>query len=873
MDSANNKKYDLISSDGNVVDGNIIEFSTKELNVAPPTALNITQNNNYVTLDWQKPVSNNKSIAGYEIFRNNFLIARTTDTIYNDNTTLNGKVVYQVRAYSDKNEYSKYISASINKNALKIYYKSSNSNVFMQYKIGDGIWTTLPGEKMTESSDKPGYYEKTIDLSKYSKDTTVMACFNNGAGSWDNNGSKNYEFKSGTYTLENRKITPIYEPLKATEILVGQLSDIKVKNDFYIYTNVQGGSGDFIITYCISNGKFTEWFDTKYRKNTIENLEYASEYVIVAYVKDNITGERVSLKKNITVKPEVTLDIKNVEFSRQSPQLRNSNIQIEVNTNSPSTTQNYSCEVYKNGEKISTIYATDLKYNVFNWMPSELGNYEIRCTVSDSKTGKKISKSFAYTIEDGPLKLDEIQISDNNEYSSKIDEVKASDYNNFRAMVSGGLGDYQYKWGCYYNNQYTLVSDYNKNNKCKSFDFDNIGEYTIVCNVKDSTDAVVTKEYKIKVNQGDLRISSFSPDNYEKKEGEKVTLTANSKYNYGKVKYKYTLENSNGTIISTSDYSDNNSISYSPTDCGSYVVSVTAKDDRNIETTSITSFNVTPKEKIRIKTFDLAYENGKINIDMESEKGYGNYKYTLEYLDPNGVRGTLVSNTDSNSYSFVPAYSGTYTIYLTAYDKNNKSVETTKTINVVVEPLQIKVFNVTSNENTIDVSMEGDKGGGQYKYSLIVVDPDGKEEALISNGEDKSYSYKPSKSGKYTFKLKVIDATSNIVTQEKTVEYISSNQVTIYYKGYDNPYIHYKIGKGTWTTVPGMKMTNSTDVDGYPYKAQIEIGDADTLTACFNNGNGSWDNKSGNNYTFKSGYYLFTNGTISKIDKPKKNYK
>ena len=29
---------------------------------------------------------------------------------------------------------------------------------------------------------------------------------------------------------------------------------------------------------------------------------------------------------------------------------------------------------------------------------------------------------------------------------------------------------------------------------------------------------------------------------------------------------------------------------------------------------------------------------------------------------------------------------------------------------------------------------------------------------------------------------------------------------TIYYKGYDNPYIHYRIADGTWTTAPGVKM-------------------------------------------------------------------
>lgn len=90
------------------------------------------------------------------------------------------------------------------------------------------------------------------------------------------------------------------------------------------------------------------------------------------------------------------------------------------------------------------------------------------------------------------------------------------------------------------------------------------------------------------------------------------------------------------------------------------------------------------------------------------------------------------------------------------------------------------------------------------------------------------------------------------------------NYTTIYYKGYNNPYIHYSVG-GTWTAVPGVAMTASTAVSGYPFEYTINLNDATYANVCFNNGNGTWDSKNGENYHFEAGKYTYSNGTITKI--------
>ena len=100
------------------------------------------------------------------------------------------------------------------------------------------------------------------------------------------------------------------------------------------------------------------------------------------------------------------------------------------------------------------------------------------------------------------------------------------------------------------------------------------------------------------------------------------------------------------------------------------------------------------------------------------------------------------------------------------------------------------------------------------------------------------------------------------------VEKKSQNIITVYYKNtsWSQAYIHYKKGNGSWTTVPGVKMTACTEQDGYNWKYVIELGADATATVCFNNGNGSWDSKNAANYNLnKPGMYGIKNASIDTL--------
>jgi hypothetical protein len=94
---------------------------------------------------------------------------------------------------------------------------------------------------------------------------------------------------------------------------------------------------------------------------------------------------------------------------------------------------------------------------------------------------------------------------------------------------------------------------------------------------------------------------------------------------------------------------------------------------------------------------------------------------------------------------------------------------------------------------------------------------------------------------------------------------IITKNLTIYYKqGLATPFIHYRLDGGAWTKVPGIPMEDS-EYNGYK-KITINMEDAITVEAVFNDGQNNWDNNSGKNYKFTyndQGAVTFDSGRIT----------
>lgn len=151
-----------------------------------------------------------------------------------------------------------------------------------------------------------------------------------------------------------------------------------------------------------------------------------------------------------------------------------------------------------------------------------------------------------------------------------------------------------------------------------------------------------------------------------------------------------------------------------------------------------------------------------------------------------------------------------------------------------------------------------------YRYKKVI--DLGDETVVTACFNDGKGNWDSKNGANYQFGVGVYgysDGCVKTISGEDYTNYVT----TIYYAGFSNPFIHYSIGNGAWTNPPGIAMNSSAERSGFYYKKVIELGKATTLKACFNDGNGNWDNNYGNDYTFGYGTYTFKNGIIEKINK------
>nr|BDS38157.1 alpha-amylase [Streptomyces dimorphogenes] len=82
-----------------------------------------------------------------------------------------------------------------------VYYSTKTRNwssTYLHYALNGGSWTTVPGTRMQAACTD--WVKVTVDLGSA---TGLQATFNNGAGTWDNNGGQNYALGTGDITVKD----------------------------------------------------------------------------------------------------------------------------------------------------------------------------------------------------------------------------------------------------------------------------------------------------------------------------------------------------------------------------------------------------------------------------------------------------------------------------------------------------------------------------------------------------------------------------------------------------------------------------------------------------------------------------------------------
>ncbi len=106
--------------------------------------------------------------------------------------------------------------------ATTVYFQvpSGWSAANIHYRVGAGAWTTAPGKPMTAVDGFAGWFQASVDAAA---GETITAAFNNGSGTWDSNGGKNYAIPSGGDQSVSGGVVSAGKPVK-TEPLAGELT-------------------------------------------------------------------------------------------------------------------------------------------------------------------------------------------------------------------------------------------------------------------------------------------------------------------------------------------------------------------------------------------------------------------------------------------------------------------------------------------------------------------------------------------------------------------------------------------------------------------------------------------------------------------------
>lgn len=172
-------------------------------------------------------------------------------------------------------------------------------------------------------------------------------------------------------------------------------------------------------------------------------------------------------------------------------------------------------------------------------------------------------------------------------------------------------------------------------------------------------------------------------------------------------------------------------------------------------------------------------------------------------------------------------------------------------------------------QTTTPILISGEGGTGTLKRIIEIKYGESEKTLFYSGPQGSDLFWTPEKAGDYTIYLSLEDENGIRITKEKkcTVTKPDTNTATVYYanSSWSNAYIHYKVGDGQWTTVPGKQMSKSSEQSGYTWKYEIDLGTGDRATVCFNNGSGSWDSKNGANYTVYTGVSGIKNETVTPL--------
>ena len=773
---------------------------------------------------------------------------------------------------------------------VTIYYKG-NENSKVEYYF-DNNSDDKSEIEMVNSNDIKGFNKKiVIALNKY-KSLNVK---------FSDNNEKDYSLKAGTYTISDGKINEINSLFNHTIINsfttdTNGVSTLSKEVTLTAKANNENGNEEFKFSVIDSEGNKEVIKDFSKEKSVKWNPSKEGKYSLVLDMKkSDSTIESKTISYVVNPKPYITES----NFDRVSPSLTGKEIDISVRMagGTGENTVNFYVEggnYHEGSKKVNLDINPNSDGSSAIWIPEVSGNYSVYANVTDSTgiTNTIFLKSFVIEeVESNPITINNFTLSKYKdiEVGENIDlniSIMGGQPYSFYLNGKNGLG---YKYSIVAKDEYgneEIIVDKDNYKYCfvdESFNTkwtpSHDGKWTIIVTAEDK-DKTISRSEEINVNKYTKNNSSFAVPYFESDRPSPVTvdtpinLRAESVNGVGEVTYEFKAKYEDGseTVINA----NNNKATWTPSKAGKYTVTVTAKDSNNNSSSSTKDFVI--NKGIEILSFECDKSEVNvgdiINVSAKAEGGTGKLMYEFYYSI--GSSGGEIQKSYDNHLKLTCNYLSDFNIGVRVYEEDGYSRSVSKEIPIkVISPDKILgIDNIYASNGNIYTNKEKKfaisliQEMDDIKYSAYAENSKGERIKLIENSDNHIFSWTPKEAGYWMIFAYAVDKNGNKEYKQRDFYVEDSSfleQTTIYYKGYDNPNIHYKIGNGSWTEAPGIKMEKCNNLEGYTHKITIDLKDEETLTACFNDGQGHWDSANGANYQFGKGIYTYSNGTINKV--------
>ena len=746
-------------------------------------------------------------------------------------------------------------------------------------KIEAGDYVSM---KVTLKNATSGAVSKFTYLDSNNKEYTIYDYASVSGCSWQTSEAGAYKVRVYSKESYNAKDyvmaekTVIVSPKKEFKIDNAEVSpsDSTCVNGYVsCYITASGGKTPYTYEF-----GYTQDGNTKTEKTTNSSYYFyakkGGDITVFAKVTD---ADGKTLTKTFKPIKVNTLTIKNIVTSPTSPQYVGTKINIKADieySQSKYGRYNYlKYEIKKDGNVVETL---EDPYNAsVDWTPTEAGNYTITCNMGDM-SGQSATKTVNYVVNKKDTTDNLVVIYYVGYYSPYIHyQVENGSWTNapgYKMIATNEKDGYSHKYVINLGDKnYANVcfNDGNGNwdsNNGRNYRF-NKGTYTfkngVITPVED--DKFGIESFDITPADGKITVGDF------------IDMKVKLKNATSNAVSKFTYLDSNNHEVTIYDYAGASSCLWQFNKSGTYRVRVYSKESYGSTNYVMAEKTVTVAEKqpLKINQFNINSNTGSVpfcdNVNMSVNVSGGKAPYQYEFaMNQYNTRTVLQPFSTKNTFTVIPEYIGNYNYEVTVKDATGATVTVTKSIYVAqacIDNLNISSTTVKVNDIVkFSADIKNLSSLVTYHDYTYTVTKDNKTETLTTNS-DRTANWTPKEAGKYTMLLQIKHNGKYIAGRsiEVTVDKASENVVTIYYKGYSTPYIHYQVGNGSWTDAPGNKMTSTNEKTGYTHKYTIDLGTSTYANVCFNNGNGSWDSRNGQNYHFEKGTYTFSNGNMTKI--------